>query len=190
MNFIALLLHFEVVKIDLITEGKPLRSSHIALFLAIFHAMNRSGWKTWTAMTMSEGMKRSCLNKRTYYKCLEDLKEWQIIDTDTRHDLRKPILIRLGAKMHLDSDQNDNQLGAKIHLARCKNTPRLGAKMHPFLNSSKLIKEEGNLFSFKEGEGEQEQPTTENNSEKPKQPKRKNQPTPPPAERINGRRIF
>jgi uncharacterized phage protein (TIGR02220 family) len=54
---------------------------HISLYIFLINQNNRNNWVEWFKCPFDLGMAGSTIgNKKTYYKCLEDLKEWKYID--------------------------------------------------------------------------------------------------------------
>ena len=57
------------------------RPTHISLYLFLLNQNNRSNWVEWFKCPYDLAMQGACIgNKGTYYKCLDDLKSWKIID--------------------------------------------------------------------------------------------------------------
>lgn len=57
------------------------RPTHISLYLFLLNQNNRSNWVEWFKCPYDLAMQGACIgNKGTYYKCLDDLKGWKIID--------------------------------------------------------------------------------------------------------------
>lgn len=57
------------------------RPTHISLYLFLLNQNNRSNWVEWFKCPYDLAMQGACIgNKGTYYKCLDDLKSWGIID--------------------------------------------------------------------------------------------------------------
>jgi len=58
-----------------------IRPTHISLYLFLINQNNRSNWVEWFKCPYDLAMQGACIgNKGTYYKCLDELKNWGIID--------------------------------------------------------------------------------------------------------------
>jgi len=54
---------------------------HVSLYLFLLNQNNRINWVEWFKLPYDLGMTGSCIGSRnTYYKCLDDLVEWKLIE--------------------------------------------------------------------------------------------------------------
>lgn len=57
------------------------RPTHVSLYLFLLNQANRSNWAEWFKCPYDLAMQGACIgNNGTYYKCLDELKEWNLID--------------------------------------------------------------------------------------------------------------
>lgn len=62
-------------------QDKGIKPQHISLYLFLLNQNNRVNWVEWFKCPFDLAMAGSCISsKKTYYKCLNDLKEWGLID--------------------------------------------------------------------------------------------------------------
>jgi hypothetical protein len=77
-------------------EPEKARSSHISLYLFLLNQNNRANWVEWFKCPYDLAMHGARIgNKGTYYRCLNDLKEWNIIDYKKGQNNFKSPLIKL-----------------------------------------------------------------------------------------------
>lgn len=58
-----------------------IRPTHISLYLFLLNQNNRSMWVEWFKCPYDLAMQGACIgNKNTYYKCLDELKSYDLID--------------------------------------------------------------------------------------------------------------
>lgn len=58
-----------------------IRPTHISLYLFLWNQANRANWVDWFKCPYDLAMQGACIgNKGTYYRCLDDLKEFKLID--------------------------------------------------------------------------------------------------------------
>lgn len=58
-----------------------IRPTHISLYLFLWNQANRANWVEWFKCPYDLAMQGACIgNKGTYYRCLDDLKEFKLID--------------------------------------------------------------------------------------------------------------
>ena len=77
-------------------QDKDVNTSHVSLYLFLINQNNRSNWVEWFKCPYDLGMAGSCIGSRnTYYKCLEDLKKWELIDYQKGINNYKAPLIKL-----------------------------------------------------------------------------------------------
>lgn len=77
-------------------QDKEINTSHVSLYLFLINQNNRSNWVEWFKCPYDLGMAGSCIGSRnTYYKCLEDLKQWGLIDYQKGVNNYKAPLIKL-----------------------------------------------------------------------------------------------
>lgn len=61
-------------------QGIGVKPQHISLYLFLVNQNNRNNWVEWFKVPFDLGMAGSCISsKKTYYKCLADLQEWNLI---------------------------------------------------------------------------------------------------------------
>ncbi len=57
------------------------RPTHISLYLFLVNQNNRANWVEWFKCPYDLAMQGACIgNNGTYYKCLDELKKWKLID--------------------------------------------------------------------------------------------------------------
>ena len=57
------------------------RPTHISLYLFLWNQNNRSNWVEWFKCPYDLAMQGACIgSKGTYYKCLDQLTEWKLIE--------------------------------------------------------------------------------------------------------------
>lgn len=57
------------------------RPTHVSLYLFLLNQANRANWAEWFKCPYDLAMQGACIgNNGTYYKCLDELKEWKLID--------------------------------------------------------------------------------------------------------------
>lgn len=72
------------------------RPTHISLYLFLLNQNNRANWVEWFKCPYDLAMHGARIgNKGTYYKCLDDLKQWKIIDYKKGLNNFKAPLIKL-----------------------------------------------------------------------------------------------
>ena len=77
-------------------EPEKARPTHISLYLFLFNQNNRANWVEWFKCPYDLAMHGARIgNKGTYYRCLDDLKEWGIIDYKKGINNFKAPLIKL-----------------------------------------------------------------------------------------------
>lgn len=58
-----------------------IRPTHISLYLFLWNQANRANWVEWFKCPYDLAMQGACIgNKGTYYRCLDDLKLFELID--------------------------------------------------------------------------------------------------------------
>lgn len=73
-----------------------IRPTHISLYLFLLNQNNRSMWVEWFKCPYDLAMQGACIgNKNTYYKCLDDLKTYELIDYKKGINNYKAPLIKL-----------------------------------------------------------------------------------------------
>lgn len=61
-------------------QDKGITPQHISLYNFLINQNNRNNWVEWFKCPYDLAMSGSCIgNKKTYYKCLEDLQDWKLI---------------------------------------------------------------------------------------------------------------
>jgi hypothetical protein len=72
------------------------RPTHISLYLFLLNQNNRSNWVEWFKCPYDLAMQGACIgNNGTYYKCLDELKIWGLIDYQKGINNHKAPLVRL-----------------------------------------------------------------------------------------------
>lgn len=62
-------------------QDKNINATHISLYLFLINQNNRANWVEWFKCPYDLGMAGSCIGSRnTYYKVLDELKNWKLID--------------------------------------------------------------------------------------------------------------
>lgn len=57
-----------------------IKPQHVSLYVFLINQNNRNNWVEWFKCPYDLAMAGACIgNKRTYYKCLDDLQEWKLI---------------------------------------------------------------------------------------------------------------
>lgn len=57
------------------------RPTHVSLYLFLWNQNNRANWVEWFKCPYDLAMQGACIgNKGTYYRCLDELKDWNLID--------------------------------------------------------------------------------------------------------------
>lgn len=75
---------------------KQLTTSHVALYYFLINQNNRNNWVEWFKLPYDLGMSGSCIGSRnTYYKCLEDLRSFGLIEYQKGINNYKAPLIKL-----------------------------------------------------------------------------------------------
>jgi len=73
-----------------------IRPTHISLYLFLLNQNNRSNWVEWFKCPYDLAMQGACIgNNGTYYKCLDDLKAWNLIDYQKGINNFKAPLVKL-----------------------------------------------------------------------------------------------
>ena len=73
-----------------------IRPTHISLYLFLLNQNNRSMWVEWFKCPYDLAMQGACIgNKNTYYKCLDDLKNFGLIEYKKGINNYKAPLIKL-----------------------------------------------------------------------------------------------
>jgi len=77
-------------------EPEKARPTHVSLYLFLLNQNNRANWVEWFKCPYDLAMHGARIgNKGTYYKCLDDLKKWKIIDYKKGINNYKAPLIKL-----------------------------------------------------------------------------------------------
>ena len=64
-----------------LTNRHPIKPQHISLYIFYLNQNNSCGWIEWFQCPFEFAMAGASLtNRRTYYKCLEDLQVWKLIE--------------------------------------------------------------------------------------------------------------
>ena len=72
------------------------RPTHISLYLFLLNQNNRSNWVEWFKCPYDLAMQGACIgNNGTYYKCLDELKQWKLIDYQKGVNNFKAPLVKL-----------------------------------------------------------------------------------------------
>jgi len=77
-------------------QDKGVKPQHISLYLFLLNQNNRNNWIEWFKCPFDLAMTGSCISsKKTYYKCLNELKYWNLIDYKKGANNWKAPLIKL-----------------------------------------------------------------------------------------------
>lgn len=69
---------------------------HISLYVFLINQNNRNNWVEWFKCPFDLGMAGSCIgNKKTYYRCLHDLSDWNLLQYEQGINSWKAPKIRL-----------------------------------------------------------------------------------------------
>lgn len=72
------------------------RPTHISLYLFLLNQGNRANWVEWFKCPYDLAMQGACIgNNGTYYRCLDDLKTWKLIDYKKGTNNYKAPLVKL-----------------------------------------------------------------------------------------------
>jgi len=72
------------------------RPTHVSLYLFLLNQANRSNWAEWFKCPYDLAMQGACIgNNGTYYKCLDELKAWHLIEYQKGINNYKAPLIHL-----------------------------------------------------------------------------------------------
>ena len=72
------------------------RPTHISLYIFLLNQNNRSMWVEWFKCPYDLAMQGACIgNKNTYYKCLDELQLFKLIEYKKGINLHKSPLIKL-----------------------------------------------------------------------------------------------
>lgn len=78
------------------SNPEKVRPTHISLYLFLLNQNNRSNWVEWFKCPYDLAMQGACIgNNGTYYRCLDDLKEWKLIDYKKGLNNYKAPLVKL-----------------------------------------------------------------------------------------------
>jgi len=88
-----------------------IRPTHISLYLFLWNQANRANWVEWFKCPYDLAMQGACIgNKGTYYRCLDDLKEFGLID------YKKGINNFKAPLVHLIQLYNSGQLTEQVNV--------------------------------------------------------------------------
>lgn len=77
-------------------NSEKVRPTHISLYLFLWNQNNRNMWVEWFKCPYDLAMQGACIgNKGTYYRCLDELQEWKLIEYKKGINLTKAPQIRL-----------------------------------------------------------------------------------------------
>lgn len=142
MNYIRHLTAF----LQKVKSDNRLNSSHISLYLALFHYWNLNMFENPISVSRAQMLELSRIgSQHTYYKCLKELHLFGYIRYIPSHHPSKGCLVSLCtfditsdeacANMHNLNDKNSTSIAAKMHKYGCKNDITLAAKMQPSINN-------------------------------------------------------
>jgi hypothetical protein len=73
-----------------------IRPTHISLYVFLLNQNNRANWVEWFKCPYDLAMQGACIgNKGTYYRCLDELKKWKLIDYKKGINNYKAPVVRL-----------------------------------------------------------------------------------------------
>ena len=129
-------------------EPEKARPTHISLYLFLLNQNNRANWVEWFKCPYDLAMHGARIgNKGTYYRCLDDLKRWKIIDYKKGiNNFKAPLikLIQLYDNEHL-TEQVSVPLSEHLSEPQCVPqtvplpVPLTGNKYKLLTNNIKLI---------------------------------------------------
>lgn len=74
----------------------PIKPQHVSLYIFLVNQNNRNNWVEWFKCPLDLAMMGACIgSKKTYYACLDDLQEWELIKYKQGENLWKAPQIRL-----------------------------------------------------------------------------------------------
>ena len=77
-------------------QDKRVKPQHVSLYLFLLNQNNRNNWIEWFKCPFDLAMTGSCISsKKTYYKCLNELDEWGLIQYKKGSNNWKAPLIKL-----------------------------------------------------------------------------------------------
>ena len=77
-------------------QEKQIKPQHVSLYLFLLNQNNRNNWIEWFKCPFDLAMTGSCISsKKTYYKCLNELQEWKLIQYEKGTNNWKAPLIKL-----------------------------------------------------------------------------------------------
>ena len=77
-------------------QDKDINPSHISLYNFLLNQNNLFGWAEWFRLPYEQGLAGSRIGSRnTYYKCLEDLLSWKLIDYKKGINYYKAPLVKI-----------------------------------------------------------------------------------------------
>jgi len=143
MNYIKHLTAF----LQKVKSDDRLNSSHISLYLALFHYWNINMFENPLSVNRAQMLGLSKIgSQHTYYKCLKELHSFGYIHYVPSHHPAKGCLVYLCtfditledtcAKMHNSDSENNTSIAAELHKYGCKNDITLAAKMQPSINNT------------------------------------------------------
>lgn len=63
------------------SNTSKINATHVSLYVFLWNQNNRNNWVEWFKCPFDLAMQGACIgNRNTYYKCLNDLKNWNLID--------------------------------------------------------------------------------------------------------------
>ena len=128
-------------------SDKRLNSSHVSLYLALFHYWNLNMFENPLSVNRAQMLELSKIgSQHTYYKCLKELHSFGYIRYFPSHHPAKGCLVNLCtfditsvdtcANMHNSGEEINASIAAKMHNHGCKNDITLAAKMQPSINNT------------------------------------------------------
>lgn len=89
-------------------NSDKVRPTHISLYIFLLNQNNRSMWVEWFKCPYDLAMQGACIgNKNTYYKCLDELQLFKLIEYKKGINLHKSPLIKL-IKLYDNEPQHSN----------------------------------------------------------------------------------
>jgi len=129
-----------------------IRPTHISLYLFLLNQNNRSNWVEWFKCPYDLAMQGACIgNNGTYYRCLDDLKSWELIDYQKGLNNYKAPLVKLFVLYENEqvtvplSDQPTEQVTAQQYAQLSEQLPVHIYKL--ITDNIKLITDKENEFS-------------------------------------------
>ena len=138
---------------SLVFENKfPVKPQHISLYVFLINQNNRNNWVEWFKCPYDLAMAGACIgNKNTYYKCLDELQEWNLIKYQKGINNWKAPLIKLEVLKCTSTDTSTDTATVPQSEPLLIQLPQqvLIHIYKPITNNLKLITDNIDVFSSK-----------------------------------------